>query len=163
MHPLNFNLILFPLKFYKKKLLSTKSSYFTDMLGSYGISSNQTYKLSFILVGKTQIKHLPDQPDLDSCSLFANFFQHSISSISNVLPNINSTRLNLNLTSNQNHCSCFSLHTHDSVLFLVTSLKPNSPLILFHSIYFIHYHHILWDTSLKLFIDFLYHILFHTQ
>ena len=44
---------------YKNKLLSTKSSYFTDMLGSYGISSKQAYNLSFTLVGKTQTKHLP--------------------------------------------------------------------------------------------------------
>ena len=36
---------------YKNKL-STKSSYFTDMLGSYVISSKQPYKLSFTLVGK---------------------------------------------------------------------------------------------------------------
>ena len=61
--------------FYKNKLLSTKSSYFTDMLGSYGISSKQAYKLSFTLVGKTQTKHLPDKPDSVLCSLFANFFQ----------------------------------------------------------------------------------------
>ena len=31
---------------YKNKLLSTNSSYFTDILGSYGISSKQAYKLS---------------------------------------------------------------------------------------------------------------------
>ena len=41
-------------RFTKEKLLSTKSSYFTDILGSYGISSKQAYKLSFTLVGKTQ-------------------------------------------------------------------------------------------------------------
>ena len=33
--------------FYKNKILSTKSSYFTDILGSYGISYKQAYKLSF--------------------------------------------------------------------------------------------------------------------
>ena len=73
------------------------------MLGSYGISSKQAYKLSFTLVGKTQTKHLPDKPDSVLCSLFANFFQQQISSIINVLPNINSVRLNSNLTSNLNH------------------------------------------------------------
>ena len=113
---------------YKNKLLSTKSSYFTDMLGNYGISSKQAYKLSFTLVGKTQTKHLPDKPDSVLCSLFANFFQQKMSSIINVLPNINSVRLNPNLTSNMNHRSCFTLPTHDFVLSLMTSLKTNSPL-----------------------------------
>ena len=98
------------------------------MLGSYGISSKQAYKLSFTLVGKTQTNHLPDKPDSVLGSSFANFFQHKISSIINVLPNINSARLNLNLTSTKNHCSCFSLPTHDFVLSLMTSLKTNSPL-----------------------------------
>ena len=98
------------------------------MLGSYGISSKQAYKLSFTLVGKTQTKHLPDKPDSVLCSLFANFFQQKISSIINVLPNINSVRLNPNLTSNLNHWSCFTLPTHDFVLSLMTSLKTNSPL-----------------------------------
>ena len=113
---------------YKNKLLSTKSSYFTDMLGIYGISSKQVYKLSFTLVGKTQTKHLPDQPDSVICSLFANFFQQKMSSIINVLPNINSARLNLNLTSNLNHWSSFTHPTNDFVLSLMTSLKTNSPL-----------------------------------
>ena len=113
---------------YKNKLLSTKSSYFTDMLGSYGISSKQAYKLSFTLVGKTQTKHLPDKPDSVLCSLFANFFQQKMSSIINVLPNINSVRLNPNLTSNLNRWSCFTLPTHNFVLSLMTSLKTNSPL-----------------------------------
>ena len=113
---------------YKNKLLSTKSSYFTDMLGSYGISSRQAYKLSFTLVGKTQTKHLPDKPDSVLCYLFANFFQQKMSSIINVLPNINSVRLNYNLSSNLNHWSCFTLPTHDFVLSLMTSLKTNFPL-----------------------------------
>ena len=119
------------------------------MLGSFGIYSKQAYKLSFTLVGKTQTNHLRDQPDLVICSLFSNLFQHKISSIINVLPKINSARLNLNLTSTHNHCSCFSLPTHDIILSLMTSLKTNSPLILFHSIYFVHYHHILLYLSLK--------------
>ena len=97
------------------------------MLGRYGISSKQAYKLSFTLVGKTQTKHLPDKPDSVLCSLFANFFQQNISSIINVLPNINSARLNPNLTSYLNHWSCFTLPTHDFVLSLMTSLKTNSP------------------------------------
>ena len=145
MHPLNLNLILFPLNFrslYKKKLLSTNSSYFTDVLGSYGLSSKQAYTLYFTLVGITQTKHLPDQSYLIICALFANFFQRQISSIINVLSNINSARLNLNLTSTWNYGSCFSLHTHDIVLSWVISLKSNSLLILFHSIYLVHYHHI---------------------
>ena len=131
------------------------------MLGSYGISSKQDYTLSFTLVGKTQIKHLPDQPCLVICSLFANFFQQKVSSIINILPNINSARLNLNLISTHNHCSCVSLPTHDIALSLMTSLK--SPLIIFHSIYFFHYHHILLDLSRKSFIYLLYNILFHAQ
>ena len=37
---------------FTRKNFSTKSSYFTDMLCSYGISSKQAYQLSFTLVGK---------------------------------------------------------------------------------------------------------------
>ena len=85
-------------------LLSTKSSYFIDMLGSYRISYKQVYKLSFTLVGKTQTKNIPNQPDLVICSLFSNLFQQKMPSIINVLPNINSAQLNLNLTSTRNHC-----------------------------------------------------------
>ena len=88
------------------------------MLGSYGISSKQAYKVSFTLVCNTQTNHLPDQPDSVICSLFANFFQKQMSSIIKVSPNINSVLLNLNLTSTQNHWSCFSLSTHDIVLSL---------------------------------------------
>ena len=54
------------------------------MLGSYGISFKQAYKLSFTLVSKTQTKHLPDQPDLVICSLFANFFKQKVSIIINI-------------------------------------------------------------------------------
>ena len=132
------------------------------MLGSYVISYKQTYKLSFTLVFKTQTKHLPDQPDLVICSLFYNFFQQQMSTIINVFPNINSARLNLNLTCTHNHCSCF-FPTHEIILSLMTSLKTNSPLILFHSIYFVHYYHIVLDLSLKSLIGILYHLLFHTQ
>ena len=78
------------------------------MLGSYGISSKQAYKLSFTLEGKTQTKHIPD---LVICSLFANLFQQKVSCIINVLPNINSARLYLNLIYTHNHCSCVSLPT----------------------------------------------------
>ena len=124
----------------------------SPLLGSYGISSKQAYKLSFTLVGKIQTKHLPDQPDLVICSWFANFFQQKVYSIINVLPNINSARLYLNLISTHNHCSCVSLPIHDIALSLITSLKNNSPLILFHSIYFVHYHHILLELSCKSFI-----------
>ena len=75
------------------------------MLSSYGISSKQAYKLSLTLVGKTQTNHLPEKPDSVLCSLFANFFQQKMYSIINVLPNINSVRLNPNLTSNLNNWS----------------------------------------------------------
>ena len=103
------------------------------MFSNYGISSKQAYKLSFTLVGKTQTKHLPDQPDLVLFSLFANFFQQQISSIINVdFPKIDLTGLNLNLTSTQNHCSCFSFPTHYIVLSLMTYMKTNSSLILFN-------------------------------
>ena len=54
------------------------------MLGSYGITSKQAYKLSFTLVGKTQTKCLHAQPDLVICSFFSNLFQHKISNIINV-------------------------------------------------------------------------------
>ena len=137
MHPLNLNLILFQLKFsialqektsLYREIWYTKSSYFTDMLGSYGISSKQAYQLYFILVGKTQTKHLLNYSDLVLCPLFANFFQQQFSSIINVLPNINSAQLNLNLTSTHNHCSYFLLPTHDFVLSLLTSLKTYYPL-----------------------------------
>ena len=53
MHPLNLKLILFPLKIsiaLQEKLPSTKSSYFTEMLGSYGTSSKQAYNLFFTLL-----------------------------------------------------------------------------------------------------------------
>ena len=95
------------------------------MIGSYGIYSKLAYKLSLTLVGKTQTKHLPDQPDLVICSLFANFFQQKMSSIINILPKINSARLNLKLTSTQNHYSYFSLHAHDIVLSLMISLNTS--------------------------------------
>ena len=55
------------------KIWYTKSLYFTDMLGSYGISSKQAYKLPSTLVGKTQTKHLPEQLDSVICSLFTNY------------------------------------------------------------------------------------------
>ena len=98
-------MILFPIKFSislqektsRYQRLSIKSSYFTDMFGSYRISSKQAYKLLFTLVSKTQTKYLPDQPDLVMYSLFANFFQQKMSSIITVLSNINSARLNINL------------------------------------------------------------------
>ena len=78
------------------------------MLGSYGISSKQAYKLYFTLVGKTQTTHLPDQPDLVLCQLLANFFQQKFDIIINVLPNINSARPTLNLTYTHNfHDFCF--------------------------------------------------------
>ena len=155
MHPLNLKCILIPLKFsiaLQEKtslfLIVTYKVYFTEILGSYGISSKQAYQLSFTLVGKTQTKHFPDLHDLVICSLFTNFFKQKMSSIINVLRNINLERLNLSLTFTQNHCSCLWLPTHNFVLSLMTSLNINSPLILFHSIYFVHDHHILLDLSL---------------
>ena len=59
---------------YRKKLLSTKSSYFTDLLCKYGTSSKQAYNLSFTLVGKSKPRHIPDQPDTVLCSSFPNVF-----------------------------------------------------------------------------------------
>ena len=88
------------------------------MLDSYGITSKQAYKVSFTLVGKTQTNHLHNQPDSVLCSLFANFFQKQISSIINVLLNINSVRFN----------PMFYVPTHDFVLSLMTYLKTNSQL-----------------------------------
>ena len=104
MHPLNLTLIVFTVcrSLYKKKFY-TKSSYFTDILGSYDISSKYVYKFSFTLIGKTHTKHLPDQPDSVIFILFANFIKQQHSSNINVLPNINSGRLNLNVSCNQNH------------------------------------------------------------
>ena len=95
MQPLHLNLIVFPIKLsiaLQKKLLSTKSTYFTDMLGSYGITSKQTYKLSSTLIGKIQTKHFSDQP---YSVVFLNYklFQYKMSSIINVLPNINAQEL----------------------------------------------------------------------
>ena len=52
------------------------------MLCSYEIYCKQAYKLSFTVVGKTQTKHIPDQPDLIICALFANFFQQKILELS---------------------------------------------------------------------------------
>ena len=59
---------------YKKKLISTKSSSVINMLGSYGTSSKQAYKLSFTVLGKTQNNHLPGQPYSVICFLLANLF-----------------------------------------------------------------------------------------
>ena len=42
---------------YRKKLLYTKSSYFTEFLCKYGTSSKQAYNLSFTLVGKSKPMH----------------------------------------------------------------------------------------------------------
>ena len=100
-----------PISFYK---FIRKFEYIIGILGNIKYYySKQAYKLSFIFVGKTQTKHFPDQSGSVLCSLFANFFQQKMSSIINILPNINSARLNFNLTSNINHWSCFRLPTHD--------------------------------------------------
>ena len=58
---LDYDIIAFKVcqSLYKNKLLSTKSSYFTDMIGSYGISSKHAYKLLLSLVGKPQTKQFP--------------------------------------------------------------------------------------------------------
>ena len=69
---------------FTRKKFSTKSSYFTDMIGSYEISSKQAYKLSFTLVGKTHYSNT-------TFLTLSIYFQIS-------------TRLNLNLISTQNHC-----------------------------------------------------------
>ena len=136
MHPLNLTLILLNLKFIDSftrinfSLPNHHTSLIWSVVTEYLLSKLNNYNLkidiSFTLVGKT--KHIPDQSDSVICSLFANFFQQQNYSIINVLPNINSVRLNPNLTSNLNHLSCFTLPTHDVVLSLMTSLKTNSPL-----------------------------------
>ena len=93
----DLKMIIFPLKFSialqeKTSLyqIVTYKVYFTEMLGSYGIYSKQAYQLSFTLIGKTQTKHFPGQPDLVICSLFSNFLKHKISNIINLLTSINS-------------------------------------------------------------------------
>ena len=115
---------------YRKKLLSTKSSYFTNLLCKYGTSSKQAYNLSFTLVGKSKPRHLPDQPDTVLCSSFANFFQNKVSNIIAALPNVNVDLLTLNSYSlaSHNHWSSFTLPTRPYVLSLMASLKSNSPL-----------------------------------
>ena len=113
---------------YRKKLLSTKSSYFTNLLCKYGTSSKQAYNLSFTLVGKSKPRHLPDQPDTVLCSSFANFFQNKVSNIIAALPNVNVDILTLNSYSlaSHNHWFSFTLHTRPYVLSLMASLKSNS-------------------------------------
>ena len=115
---------------YRKKLLSTKSSNFTNLLCKYGTSSKQAYNLSFTLVGKSKPRHLPDQPDTVLCSSFANVFQNKVSNIIAALPNVNVDRLTLNSYSlaSHNHWSSFTLPTRPYVLSLMASLKSNSPL-----------------------------------
>ena len=119
---------------YRKKLLSTKSSYFTKfialLLCKYGTSSNQAYNLSFTLVGKSKPMHLPDQPYTFLCSSFANFFQNKVSNIIADLPNVNVDLLTLNSSSlaSHNHWSSFILPTHPYVLSLMASLNSKSPL-----------------------------------
>ena len=112
---------------YSKKLLSTKSSYFTDLLCKYGTSSKQAYPS---LVGKSKPRHLPNQPDTVLCSSFANFFQNKVSNIIAALPNVNVDLLTLNSSSlvSHNHWSCFTLPTRLYVLSLMASLKSNSSL-----------------------------------
>ena len=106
---------------YRKKLLSTKSSYFTNLLCKYGTSSKQAYNLSFTLVGKSKPRHLPDQPDTVLCSSFANFFQNKVLNIIAALPNVNVDILTLNSYSlaSHNHWSSFTLPTRPYVLFLM--------------------------------------------
>ena len=115
---------------YRKKLLSTKSSYFTNLLCKYGTSSKQAYNLSFTLVGKSKPRHLPDQPDIVLCSSFANFFQNKVSNIIAALPNVNVYLLTHNSSSlsSHNHWSSFTLPTRPYMLSLMASLKYNSPL-----------------------------------
>ena len=115
---------------YRKKLLSTKSSYFTNLLCKFGTSSKQAYNLSFTLVGKSKPRHLPVQPDTVLCSSFANFFQNKVSNIIAALPNASVDILTLNSYSlaSHNHWSSFTLPTRPYVLSLMASLKSNSPL-----------------------------------
>ena len=118
---------------YSKKLLSIKSSCFTDFICKYGTSSKKAYNLSFTLVGKSKPK-LPEQPDIVICSYFLNCFQNKVYTIITALPNVNVDFLILKSSSldSHNHWSCFTLpigkYTHPYVLSLMASLKANSPL-----------------------------------
>ena len=115
---------------YRKNLLSTKSSYFTNLLCKYDTSSKQPYNLSFTLVGKSKSRHLPDHPDTVLCSSFANFFQNKVSNIIAALPKVNVDLLTLNSYSlaSHNHWSYFTLPIRPYVVSLMASLKSNSPL-----------------------------------
>ena len=115
---------------YSKKLLSTKLSYFTDLLCKYGTSYMQAYNLSSTLVGKSKPRHLSDQPDIVLYSSFANFFQNKVSNIIAALLNVNVDLLTLNSFSlaSHNYWSCFTLSTRPYVLSLMASLQSNSPL-----------------------------------
>ena len=115
------------LSLYRKKLLSTKSSYFTDLLCKYGTSSKQAYNLSFTLVGKSKPSQLPDQPDTVFCSSIANVVKNKVSNIIAALPNVNVNLINLNSSSlaSHNHWSCFTLPTRPYVISLMASLKSN--------------------------------------
>ena len=111
---------------YRKKLLSTKSSYFTDLLCKYGTSSKKTTTYP-TLVGKSKPRHLPDQPDTVICSSYANFFQNKVTNIIVAIPNVNVYLLTLNssLPASHNHWYCYTLPTRPYMLSLMTSLKSN--------------------------------------
>ena len=80
----------------------------------YIYSLRMNSKVEYGQIGNDQQQNIYI-PDSVLCSLFANFFNKKMSSVISVLPNINSVRLNLNLTSTQNHWSYFSLPKHDIV------------------------------------------------
>ena len=55
---------------YRTKLITLKSSYFTDKLNNFGMSSKQAFQLSFKLIGRDQNRRLPDHSDTICALLF---------------------------------------------------------------------------------------------
>ena len=108
-------------------------------------------KQSYYLSGFYLLRYLPDQTD-------------------SVLWNKEFLVCQFIPTTNLKHYQCTSKYQFGTTQshFIFTTLfdgilENNSPLILFHSIYFVNNHHILLDLSLTSFIDLLYYLLFRTQ
>ena len=124
---------------YRTKLITLKSSYFTDTLNNFGMSSKQGFQLSFKLIGRDQNRRLPDHSDSYMCTAFSNFFQRKISNVIDSLPRFDFALFDVTFITSSNHWSCFTLPSQAFVLSLVTSLKSHSPLdpvplVLIHSI-----------------------------
>ena len=113
---------------YRTKLITLKSSYFTDKLNNFGMSSKQAFQLSFKLIGRDQNRRLPDHSDSYLCTAFSNFFQRKISNVIDSLPRFDVALFDVTFITSSNHWSCFTLPSQAFVLSLVTSLKSHSPL-----------------------------------